>query len=324
MRVSEAAYEGHCRHIDRALSRFEDGQFDEALAELDMALEFCDSPNARWNRAQALLALGRYREGWDGYAARWQLFPGAATERGAQLRRDLPEWRGERLGGKRLVVIHEAGFGDTIMLLRLVKRLRSDAAHSHCQIALEMPPELARLASQVAPMAGEVGERDVQCSTFDLPRLLGITPATVPAGPYLQAELKQRQEWRYLVAGEQRLKVGIAWSTTRAHGAKRAVPLRGLLDLVGPHNALYSLQAHDREAAEAHGVAAPRYGDFADVAAVASLMNKVVSIDTAALHIAGAIGHPDVTALLPPVPCWRWHNGNPWYPNIKARTWQPA
>ena len=82
MRVSEAAYEGHCRHIDRALSRFEDGQFDEALAELDMALEFCDSPNARWNRAQALLALGRYREGWDGYAARWQLFPGAATERG--------------------------------------------------------------------------------------------------------------------------------------------------------------------------------------------------------------------------------------------------
>jgi len=199
MHVSEAAYEGHCRHIDRALSRFEDGQFDEALAELDMALEFCDSPNARWNRAQALLALGRYREGWDGYAARWQLFPGAATERGAQLRRDLPEWRGERLRGKRLVVIHEAG-----------------------------------------------------------------------------------------------------------------------------HNALYSLQAHDREAAEAHGVAAPRYGDFADVAAVASLMNKVVSIDTAALHVAGAIGHPDVTALLPPVPCWRWHNGNPWYPNIKARTWQPA
>ena len=215
MRVSEAAYEGHCRHIDRALSRFEDGQFDEALAELDMALEFCDSPNARWNRAQALLALGRYREGWDGYAARWQLFPGAATERGAQLRRDLPEWRGERLRGKRLVVIHEAGLGDTIMLLRLVKRLRSDAAHSHCQVALEMPPELARLAGQVAPMAGEVGERDVQCSTFDLPRLLGITPATVPAGPYLQPELKQRQEWQYLVAGEQRLKVGIAWSTTR-------------------------------------------------------------------------------------------------------------
>ena len=88
MRVSEAAYEGHCRHIDRALSRFEDGQFDEALAELDMALEFCDSPNARWNRAQALLALGRegrYRRArclWGARPARRSGAVGAARAEG--------------------------------------------------------------------------------------------------------------------------------------------------------------------------------------------------------------------------------------------------
>ena len=315
MTVSDAAYDGHCRHIDAALAHFEDGQFNEALVDLDAALGYCDSPNARWNRAQALLALGRYREGFEGYAARWQLFRGTTTERGIQLKRDLPEWRGESLRGKRLVIIHEGGFGDTIMLLRLAKQIDAE-------VVLEMPPELVRLAVQIAPMVGEVGERDVQCSMFDLPRLLGTTPETVPAAPYLQSDIEWRKEWRHLVASEYRLKIGIAWSTTRAHGAKRSVPLAELIELVGPHNALYSLQAHDREAAEAHGVAALRYGDFADVAAVASLMNRIVAIDTSALHVAGAIGHPDVTALLPSVPCWRWHNGAPWYPRVKIRTWQ--
>jgi ADP-heptose:LPS heptosyltransferase len=66
-----------------------------------------------------------------------------------------------------------------------------------------------------------------------------------------------------------------------------------------------------------NGVAVPDFEDFADVAALASLMDEVVSIDTAALHVAGAIGHHDVTALLPFAPCWRWHCGSPWYPQIK-------
>jgi hypothetical protein len=44
-------------------------------------------------------------------------------------------------------------------------------------------------------------------------------------------------------------------------------------------------------------------------------MDRVVSIDTAALHVAGAIGHPDVLGILPEVPNWRW--SAPWYPEMK-------
>ena len=188
---SESAFETHCALIEAALPLIKRGEWQRALDLLDKALELGESPHARWNRGQVLLALGRYPEGWKDYEARWHLFANTLTDaRGARLRAVLPRWHGEGLDGRRLVVIHEAGFGDTIMLLRLVKRLRSDAAHSHCQVALEMPPELARLACQVAPMAGEVGERDVQCSMFDLPRLLGITPAT-----------RYRHSWRCFNSG---------------------------------------------------------------------------------------------------------------------------
>lgn len=311
MRVSEAAYEGHCRHIDRALSRFEDGQFDEALAELDMALEFCDSPNARWNRAQALLALGRYREGWDGYAARWQLFPGAATERGAQLRRDLPEWRGERLRGKRLVVIHEAGFGDTIMLLRFLAKIDGD-------LVVAVPKVLETLAEQVAPLFDIESENDVYCTTFDLPRLLGATPANIPPSMF-GARAGTIEEWRQrLPSGP---KIGVAWSTV--HPAPwRNIDLAILARFLRQHlpdHALVCLQANDLDAARAHDVGVYDIRDFADLAGLIWCMDRVVSIDTAALNLAGAIGHHDVTALLPFVPCWRWLNGNPWYPQIRIR-----
>jgi hypothetical protein len=33
--------------------------------------------------------------------------------------------------------------------------------------------------------------------------------------------------------------------------------------------------------------------------------------------VAGAIGHPNVHAILPYPMCWRWLNGNPWYPQIQ-------
>ena len=71
---------------------------------------------------------------------------------------------------------------------------------------------------------------------------------------------------------------------------------------------LYSPQQHDRLDADRHGVHTPDVKDFNDVAALASLMDIIVSVDTAALHVAGAIGHPTVFAILPWASTWRWQD----------------
>jgi ADP-heptose:LPS heptosyltransferase len=59
--------------------------------------------------------------------------------------------------------------------------------------------------------------------------------------------------------------------------------------------------------------------DFADTAAVVSLLDLVVSADTAMVHLAGALGRP-VFALLPFAPDFRWLLGrpdSPWYPTAR-------
>jgi tetratricopeptide (TPR) repeat protein len=316
----ERLFDAHCERVDRAVACIEAGAFEEALRLLDEALEAGESPNARWDRAQVLLALGRYREGFAEYPARWWLFPHLASERGLQLSRDLPPWQGEPLAGRRLVLIHESGFGDTIMMLRLL-------AGAYFDVALAMPAELERLASQIAPLVGAVDERDVACFTFDLPRLFGlVAPKSVAmtTGAYLKPDRTLVRLWRnrlkLLGLDDEREKIGVTWSSV--HGRPHGTFAAGrLVELLAPHidsAVLFALQGHDHEAARAHGIVAHAFEDFADVAALAALMDRVVSIDTAALHVAGAIGHSQTFAMLPHVPCWRWLNDNPWYPAVKV------
>ena len=59
--------------------------------------------------------------------------------------------------------------------------------------------------------------------------------------------------------------------------------------------------------------------DFADTAAVISLLDVVVSVDTAVAHLAGAMGKP-VIVLLPHAADFRWmreRSDSPWYPTAK-------
>ena len=59
--------------------------------------------------------------------------------------------------------------------------------------------------------------------------------------------------------------------------------------------------------------------DYADTAALTTLMDLVISVDTSVAHLAGALGRP-VWLLLPYDPDWRWLLGrqdSPWYPTAR-------
>lgn len=62
-----------------------------------------------------------------------------------------------------------------------------------------------------------------------------------------------------------------------------------------------------------------RLDDFSDTAALISMMDVVVSVDTSVAHLAGALGTP-LFVLLAYVPDWRWllnRNDSPWYPTAR-------
>jgi len=59
--------------------------------------------------------------------------------------------------------------------------------------------------------------------------------------------------------------------------------------------------------------------DFSDTAAFTENLDLVISVDTAIVHLAGAMGKP-VWTLLPFVPDWRWmlnRGDSPWYPTMR-------
>jgi ADP-heptose:LPS heptosyltransferase len=65
--------------------------------------------------------------------------------------------------------------------------------------------------------------------------------------------------------------------------------------------------------------------DFADTAALLSLMDLVISVDTSVAHLAGALARP-TWVLLPFSAEWRWlieRADSPWYPTMRLFR-QPA
>jgi hypothetical protein len=300
-------------HFGRAIELYRANQCDAALAEIDAAVALVPTVQARFNRAMILLAGGRWREGFAQYEDRLEFgsppfpLPPAGIQR----------WLGEDLAGKTLLLVSEQGFGDTIMCLRFVPMLCVMGA----DVVLDVPEALERLAAPVARLAAPVREYfDFWCPMLSLLHVLGVTPQSVPTTPYLNVDASLAAAMHETIdrAGG-RKRVGIAWSAGSVVDGDfpRAIPLPLLVNVLGGDDIeLYSLQAQGATEAAAFGVQTPELADFADVAALASLMDQIVSIDTAALHVAGAIGHPNVTALLSHWCSWRWR-GNLFYPAIK-------
>jgi len=306
-------------HSNWGIDLLRDNRVEAALAEFDAAVAIARTSRARFNRSLALLALGCWREGFADFEARHEFLP-HLTEIGARC--GIPRWRGEDIRGKRLLLVHDAGFGDTIMCLRYVPVLEAMGA----DVSLSMPPELDRLAAHVGSVEC-AGPADFYCGTLSLLHLLDQTPDAIPAAPYLRINQVIVDKWRRRIASprsSRHWRIGIAWSVGHAVEGDypRSIPLGQLVGALGRATELHSLQHQGADEAAKLGVISHDFADFADCAALASLMNQIVTIDTAAAHVAGAIGHRDTTVLLAHFASWRWRE-NPFYPWIKLAR-QPA
>jgi ADP-heptose:LPS heptosyltransferase len=137
------------------------------------------------------------------------------------------------------------------------------------------------------------------------------------------------RDWRNRLASCSGLKIGVAWRGNPSHSNDRrrsldAELLAQALALSGI--TLVSLQPNARVpelAALCQAAplldAGPALSDFADTAALITVLDLVISVDSAVCHLAGALGHP-VWVLLPFAPDWRWLRSgydNPWYPTLR-------
>lgn len=300
-------------------------------------------PEARWNLGFLLLARGRLDEGWPWMEARHD--PALARPIATRPQLGCPQWQGEPLAGRSIVVWPEQGFGDTIQFVRylpLLKQAGAGRVTLVCQDALL--PLLAQVdGADVVLGQGQLGSlppHDAWVFLLSLPMHAGTTLATIPAAlPYLAADPARAAHWRArLEQGGAGLRVGLVWRGFGGHvnDANRSLPglasLACLWEVAGVR--FFSLQ-RGMAAGEGAGEPlpsqmadlGPEIGDFGDTAAIVAGLDLVICVDTAVAHVAGALGKP-CWVLLPAVhPDWRWleeRRDSPWYPGVLRLYRQPA
>jgi ADP-heptose:LPS heptosyltransferase len=169
---------------------------------------------------------------------------------------------------------------------------------------------------------------DLHCALMSLPLAFGTRADSMPSEvPYLHADAVRVARWRERLADAAAPRIGLAWSGSRMlrNDANRSIALERLAPLAAPGRTLVAVQKDIRDADRASLAAlgvrdfSDTLGDFADTAALVESLDLVISVDTAAAHLAGALGKP-VWVLLPFSPDWRWlldREDNPWYPTAR-------
>ncbi len=297
------------------------GLYDEAEEHFSeaVALKPGYAP-AQVNLSLLHLLMGDWRAGFAGYQARFN-DPSYASPWG---RIQLPAWDGGALNGRTLLLLSEQGFGDTLQFCRFI----APAAAKGGRVLVAVQPELRSLLGTldapvefVAPQV-QLPPVDVVAPLLSLPYLLGIEhPDAIDGRPYLKASAPSDAMAKALDGAG--LKVGLCWRGSARHkeDAKRSLDpalLRALLACPGV--SFFSLDFNaDARAPEGVRDCRPLVRDFADSAALVSALDLVISVDTAAVHLAGALGRP-CWALVPFVPDWRWGlsgETTPWYASVR-------
>ena len=269
----------------------ETGRLDEAERAYRLILsQFPDYALARRGLAMTLLAQRRYAEAWPHYEARREVqnthAPAAA----------FPEWQGEPLAGQTIVVLAEQGFGDQMMFARYLPLLRDLGA----RVVVGCDPrEIARLFERAGyetlPYAAP--GRPLQAGDYwvyscSLPLKLGLAEPPPP--------------WR-IAAASGGQGIGVAPRGNPAHENDRNRSMSP-----GATAAFLEL-GHDLRP-QATGAR-----DFLETAEAIEGLERVITVDSSAAHLATALGKP-CWVLLPRVGLdWRWNDAvaSDWYPQAR-------
>lgn len=306
-------------------------------------------PQARLGLALSVLTQGRWREGFAGYELRWVGSDRAAVQTMPTLGRS--QWHGApTLPGSHIAVLAEQGFGDQLQFARLVPMLLAHFQQVTWLVAEPLHRLLAHsLASDRLQIVTSINETQRQQIDFEIPLMslalaLDIDAHSLPACvPYLRAIAADVASWRTRCGALPGRKVGIAWAgkPTLAKDALRSIPAELLAVLARPGISFVSLQQGQGAHALMHsGTHATDVSlqwidecrDFADTAALIENLDLVIAVDTAVVHLAGALGKP-VWLLNRLGSEWRWladRDDSPWYPNMRIfnqaefKDWRPT
>ena len=240
-----------------------------------------------------------------------------------------PQWTGQDLKDKTILVLGEQGHGDNIQFVRFLWNLHQQGA----KIILQVNNNLGALLSG-SPIIDQVVDVDQTPKEFDywipimsLPGVLNVTLENLAQmQSYLNADEGLYRAWLQHLGPKHRLRVGFCWSGRRDTWINRykGMKLDHMLELIqrNPNYDWINLQldASPEETQRLIDAGVVEYSlpmaTFADTAALISTLDVVVTVDTAVAHLSAALGRPTWIMLGSQAVDWRWllqRDSTPWY-----------
>jgi tetratricopeptide (TPR) repeat protein len=132
------------------------GDYDRAIGMFESLLEkHPDFISAKWNLSLIRITVGQVEQGFKEYEIRWQWKEFPSSRR----KFDAPQWQGENLSGKSILVWREQGIGDEVRFGSLIQELESSGA----QVTIESAPKLVKLFERAYPWAEVRAEGPRDC-----------------------------------------------------------------------------------------------------------------------------------------------------------------
>ncbi len=296
--------------------------FDKAVLSYDAAIASDQKyATAHFNRGCVKLKQGDFLEGWKEYEWRWKM-PTFQPFNCPQ-----PQWQGEDISDKTILVHTEQGNGDAIQFARFLPLVRE-----RCKKLVIVCTEPLRLLFKNMDCVDEVrlpGSLpadlfDVYCPIMSLAGVLEITLDTLDSTtPYLSIP---KEVVVPTLANNGRPKIGLVWagSPTQQINHHRSCPIEAMMKITASDQFdFYSLQlpvtTEQKQVMQDNGVVdlEQELVSYSHTGALAQQMDMVVSVCTSVVHLTGALNIPSLV-LLSPHADWRWlmdEKQSTWYPN---------
>lgn len=278
--------------------------FDNSAAQLKKALRLrMGDVNAQTSLGMTYLTQGKFEEGYKYY-----------YRKNPDIKKQFNNpWNGTD-SAESILIFCDGGFGDYIMFVRYVPFLKKYFKN----ILLLVPQDLEELFkinfpdTEVIITADNVNY-DKSASVMDLPYLLKMDFSQIPCrGGYLKASDEKAAKY---LSNSTNKKAGIFYHGNQRVLKNRSIPFekfRALLECETYE--FYSLQ---RDATD--GLKKFDLCNFSDTAGAMQNLDLVITIDSAAAHLAGALGVKTIL-MLPFASEWRWFEdtkSTPWYDSVE-------
>lgn len=273
------------------------GEFEHAREAINIAYKILPvNKDIGYRYAMMNMRFGDWQKFWDAWEFSreymcWRPFSG------------IPKWYGEPLEGKRLLILHEGGYGDFFWLIRYLGVLKEKG----CQITYVSWKKQRTFSEQLCPWIDRVLSAedfvDEKEYDFQIPlwSLLALHDGPLPMRePYIVAPKISLDKTAFTV--------GLCWEAEELGQARkfRSIPINALRPLADLKNIQWiGLTLTKKVPSWCSDCRTLMLEGWEKTASLIERCDLVIAVDTAIAHLAGGMGK-ETWICLPKNRDWKW------------------